>query len=52
METMQGYAVDRELIAYGLIGVTILVAAPWGWATWRRRQRQKLRRRGIKTYGH
>ncbi len=44
--------VNRALIAYCLIGVTLFVVATWGWATWRKRKRDKLRRRGIKTYGH
>lgn len=44
--------IDRKLIAYGLIGLVIVIAAPWTWIAYRKRQRLKLRRRGIKTYGH
>ena len=44
--------VTRELIAYAIIGAVSLVIVA-GWALTRRRRRiAKLRRRGIKTYGH
>lgn len=43
---------DRELIAYALIGAMVLVGLTWGGITWRKRQRRKLRLRGIKRYGH
>ncbi len=44
--------VDRELIAYAIIG-TVVFAAVAGWALTRRKRKiEKLRRRGIKTYGH
>jgi hypothetical protein len=42
----------REMIAYAIIGAIIIVAAPTGMAYLRRRKRDRLRRRGIKTYGH
>jgi hypothetical protein len=44
--------VSREMIAYGLIGTVALVATPVIIALVRRRKREKLRRRGIKRYGH
>jgi hypothetical protein len=43
---------DRKLIAYAIIGVVIIVALPIIIAVRRKRHREKLRRRGIKTYGH
>ncbi|WP_168377287.1 hypothetical protein [Sphingomonas sp. Leaf343] len=43
---------DRKLIAYGIIGLVIVIAVPILIAVRRRRRREKLRRRGIKTYGH
>lgn len=42
----------REMIAYGLIATVAVVAVPATVAMMRRRRREKLRRRGIKTYGH
>lgn len=47
-----GYAVSRELIAYGLIATTGLIVLVWGAVAWRRHRRAKLRRQGIKHYGH
>ncbi len=44
--------VTRELVAYVIIGAVLLVAVPTGIVVLRRRHRQKLRRRGIKRYGH
>jgi hypothetical protein len=44
--------VTRELVAYAIIGAVLLVAVPTAVITLRRRHRQKLRRRGIKRYGH
>ncbi len=43
---------SRELVAYAIIGVIALIAIPTIAITLRNRRRQKLRRRGIKTYGH
>lgn len=43
---------SRELVAYAIIGVVLLVGIPAIVVAQRRRRRQKLRRRGIKTYGH
>jgi hypothetical protein len=42
----------REIIAYALIGAVALVGAVWGGVAWRSHSRNKLRRRGIKRYGH
>lgn len=42
----------RELVAYAIIAVIMVVALPVGIVAVRRRRRAKLRRRGIKTYGH
>lgn len=42
----------RELLAYAIIGAVVLIAAPAVIVTLRRRHREKLRRRGIKRYGH
>lgn len=44
--------ITRELIAYSLIGLVVVVAVPWIGVTFSRRKREKLRRRGIKTFGH
>ena len=43
---------SRELIAYSIIGALLIVAVPWLVIAMRRRQRKRLRRRGIKRYGH
>ncbi len=43
---------SRELVAYAIIGVLVIAAVPAGLVALRRRRREKLRRRGIKTYGH
>lgn len=43
---------DREMIAYAIIALAILIAVPALTMAARRRQREKLRRRGIKTNGH
>ncbi|WP_294196971.1 hypothetical protein [uncultured Sphingomonas sp.] len=43
---------SRELVAYAIIGVLVIVAVPTGIVVMRKRRREKLRRRGIKTYGH
>lgn len=43
---------SRELVAYAIIGVLVIAAVPTGIVYMRRRRREKLRRRGIKTYGH
>lgn len=42
----------RELIAYGLIGLIVVVAIPWAGYAVRRRRRAMLRRRGDKRFGH
>jgi len=47
-----GALMERELIAYALIGTMVLVGITWGGIAWRKRQRRKLRLRGIKHYGH
>ena len=43
---------SRELVAYAIIGVLVIVAVPTCIVVMRKRRREKLRRRGIKTYGH
>lgn len=42
----------REAIAYLLIGLILVIGIPGTVAMLRRRYRTKLRRRGIKRYGH
>ena len=42
----------RVLIALALIAIALVMSAIWGTNFVRRRHRQRLRRRGIKTYGH
>jgi len=44
--------VTRELVAYAIIGVSLLIAIPTAIVVLRRRHREKLRRRGIKRFGH
>ncbi|WP_265334295.1 MULTISPECIES: hypothetical protein [unclassified Sphingomonas] len=43
---------DREVIAYGLIILVVVIGLPLGAWSWEKRRRQKLRRQGIKRYGH
>lgn len=43
---------SRELVAYAIIGVVLLIGIPTIAIILRNRRRRKLRRRGIKTYGH
>ncbi|WP_287977380.1 hypothetical protein [Sphingomonas sp.] len=42
----------RYTIVYGIIGLLLLIGIPSLTVYLRRRRREKLRRRGIKTYGH
>jgi len=42
----------RELLAYTIMGGVFLLAAPWVAVILHRRQRRKLRQRGVKRYGH
>ena len=42
----------RFTLVYVIIGVLLLVGIPTLIIHLRRRKREKLRRRGIKTYGH
>jgi len=42
----------REIVAYGILGAIVVVAVPWLAYTMNQRRREKLRRRGIKRYGH
>ena len=42
----------RLTLVYGIIGILLLVGVPWLALHLRRRKRDKLRRRGIKRYGH
>jgi len=46
------FDLEREFVAYGIIGTIAIVAIPVVIVALRRRKREKLRRRGIKTYGH
>lgn len=42
----------REIVAYGLIGLALIVFVTWLSFALARRKRRKLRLRGIKTFGH
>ncbi len=42
----------REILAYAIIGGILLIVIPWTIIAYRRRQRRRLRQRGIKRYGH
>ena len=42
----------RELIAYGLIGLIVLIGLPLATRAWIARKRLRLRRQGIKRHGH
>ncbi len=44
--------ISREVVAYAIIGFVLLIGIPTIAISLRKRRRQKLRRRGIKTYGH
>ncbi len=46
------FDIEREFVAYAIIGAIVVVAIPAIIIGMRRRRRQNLRRRGIKTYGH
>ena len=43
---------SRELLAYAIIGVVVLIGVPAIGVMLHRRKRRKLRQRGIKRYGH
>jgi len=43
---------QRLTIAFAIIAAVVVIGAVWGVTYMRRRKREKLRRRGIKTYGH
>ena len=43
---------SREWIAYGLIASVLAIGVPWLIVASTRRRREKIRRRGIKSYGH
>jgi len=45
-------SLTREMVAYGIIGIVLLIGIPAIVVAQRKRRREKLRRRGIKTYGH
>lgn len=51
---LQETAMDlsRELLAYAIIGVVLLLGGPALGVMLHRRKRRKLRQRGIKRYGH
>lgn len=42
----------RFLIVYVIVGILLLVGIPTAVIYARKRKREKLRRRGIKRYGH
>ncbi|MBD8679964.1 hypothetical protein [Sphingomonas sp. CFBP 13720] len=44
--------ISREMLAYAIIAIVAIVTVPWLVILLRRRHRDKLRRRGIKRYGH
>jgi len=46
------FANPREMIAYGLIALLVTTLVPTGMVIAKRRKRMKLRRRGLKKYGH
>ena len=46
------FGLDREVIAYSLIGVLALASLIFLVISTKRRRREKLRRRGVKRYGH
>lgn len=46
------FDIEREIVAYAIIGSIAIVVIPVTLVTLRRRRREKLRRRGIKTHGH
>lgn len=46
------FELTRELIAYAIIGLVVIIGAPVMGVMLQRRKREKLRRRGIKRYGH
>ena len=43
---------SRELLAYAIIGIVLLIGGPALGVMLHRRKRRKLRQRGIKRYGH
>ena len=43
---------SRELLAYGIIGLVVLIGTPVLGVVLHRRNRRRLRQRGIKKYGH
>ena len=47
-----GMDLSRELLAYAIIGVVLLIGGPALGVMLHRRKRRKLRQRGIKRYGH
>jgi LPXTG-motif cell wall-anchored protein len=42
----------RYTLVYAIVGLLLLIGIPTLIVYLRRRKREKLRRRGIKTYGH
>ena len=46
------FDLSREMIAYGIVGFLLVIGLPWLGHTLRKRKRERLRRRGIKKYGH
>jgi hypothetical protein len=52
MKQGAGEDMDREIIAYGIIALIAIIGLPLAARIWGRRRRNKLRRQGIKRYGH
>lgn len=47
-----GMDISREMIAYAIIAVVLLIGGPALGVMLHRRKLRKLRQRGIKRYGH
>ncbi len=47
-----GMDFSRELLAYAIISLVVLIGAPSLAVVLHRRKRRRLRQRGIKRYGH
>ena len=52
MPDLAEFPLPREIIAYTLIGAMVLGGAIWGVIARRAYVRRKLRRQGIKRFGH
>ncbi len=45
------FDMTREMLAYSIIGVMVMLSVPWTALVLRRQYRRRLRMRGIKSYG-